>query len=81
MRRSISPHLSGDAVGPEQLAAVAQRVAILNTSWLVIETGSLLHVVPNCDLKEHDVDGACWCAPYEDDGVIVHNSMDQREVY
>jgi hypothetical protein len=37
MRRSISPHLSSDAVGPEQLAAVAQRVAILNRRLTAVE--------------------------------------------
>jgi hypothetical protein len=23
----------------------------------------------------------CWCRPEDDDGVIVHNSMDGREKY
>ena len=50
-------------------------------TWLVIETNNFPHVVPCQDLKEHDVDGACWCHPYEDEGVIVHNSMDRREHY
>jgi hypothetical protein len=37
MRRSISPNLSSDAVGPEQLAAVAQRVAILSRRLTAVE--------------------------------------------
>ena len=42
-----------------------------------------LHVVPVNDLREHscDKDKPCWCKPIEDEGVIVHNSMDQRELY
>lgn len=43
-----------------------------------------LHVVPQNDLREHVVDPVrvCWCDPTEhDDDVIVHNSMDRRELY
>lgn len=41
------------------------------------------HVVPINDLREHscDVDKPCWCNPSNDDGVIVHNSMDGREKF
>lgn len=38
------------------------------------------HVMPMDDLREHSFE-ACWCRPYEDDGVIVHNSMDLREQF
>jgi hypothetical protein len=24
---------------------------------------------------------ACWCEPMVDEGVIVHNAMDRRELY
>lgn len=40
------------------------------------------HVVPINDLREHCSDGEqCWCKPREEDGVIVHNSMDGREKF
>lgn len=42
------------------------------------------HVIPTNDLREHSTDSAvpCWCRPVEnDDGVIVHNSMDGREAF
>ena len=39
------------------------------------------HVYPTNDLREHVLDMACWCHPRDDDGVIVHNSMDQRKTY
>lgn len=42
------------------------------------------HVAPVEDLREHiiDDDQQCWCNPVEDDnGVIVHNSMDGREAF
>jgi len=41
------------------------------------------HVIPLNDLREHssDSDKPCWCKPHEEDGVIVHNSMDGREQF
>jgi len=54
--------------------------------WEIWKTYGPPHVVPQDDLKAHDIgmrlDGSpvCWCAPYRDDGVIVHNSADQREL-
>lgn len=43
-----------------------------------------LHVVPENDLREHEISERCWCRPQRDDeapNVIVHNSMDGREFY
>ena len=45
------------------------------------QTQDVYHVVPVNDLREHVTDGlTCWCKPTLDDGVIVHNSMDGREL-
>lgn len=41
----------------------------------------LIHVVPLGDLREHVSSLDCWCKPRDDDGVVIHNSMDQRETY
>jgi hypothetical protein len=38
------------------------------------------HVYPINDLREHSLSD-CWCRPTDDDGVIVHNSLDGRELY
>lgn len=38
------------------------------------------HVLPAHDLRQHQLTD-CWCKPTDDDGVIVHNSMDRRELY
>jgi hypothetical protein len=38
-------------------------------------------VYPIDDIKPHEIDAPCWCIPFDDDGVIVHNSMDRREEY
>jgi hypothetical protein len=38
------------------------------------------HILPLNDLRPHTLSD-CWCQPADDDGVIVHNSMDQRERY
>ncbi len=41
------------------------------------------HVYPLNDLREHDTENglSCWCHPQEDKGVIIHNSLDNREKY
>lgn len=51
--------------------------------WVAALTDKDRRVVyPLDDLRPHDIDGTCWCGPWETgDGVIVHNSMDQRETY
>lgn len=51
------------------------------SDWTVWETDDVPHVAPNDDLKAHVVNKSCWCCPTEDDGVMVHHSMDQRESY
>jgi hypothetical protein len=38
------------------------------------------HVYPVNDLREHSP-ADCWCEPYDDDGITVHNSLDGRELY
>ncbi len=38
------------------------------------------HVYPFNDLREHSLTD-CWCRPTDDDGVVVHNSLDGREFY
>lgn len=39
------------------------------------------HVVPLNDFRGHDRTISCWCHPTDEDGVIVHHSMDRREEY
>lgn len=38
------------------------------------------HVMPVRDLREHTISD-CWCDPVDDDGVMLHNSLDEREVF
>jgi hypothetical protein len=38
-------------------------------------------VVPLHDLREHEVNGSCWCKPTLDEGVWLHHSMDGREAF
>lgn len=40
-----------------------------------------VHVVPLNDLREHDLNGSCWCKPTKDEGVWVHHAMDGREAF
>jgi hypothetical protein len=37
------------------------------------------HVIPQRDLKPHTENAGCWCQPFDDEGIWVHNSLDQRE--
>lgn len=50
------------------------------TKWkaTLTDTGER-HVVPIGDLRSHDENSECWCRPFDDEGVTVHNSMDRRE--
>ena len=44
----------------------------------------VVHIIPNEDTFEHELDICCWCQPVVDDedlSVVVHNSHDQRELY
>jgi len=45
-------------------------------AWKVVGN----HVFPMDDLREHSP-ADCWCRPIDDDGIIVHNSLDGRELY
>jgi hypothetical protein len=48
------------------------------------DCADLIHVVPINDLREHTTRIDCWCNPQpsaDDESVIVHNSLDQREKY
>jgi hypothetical protein len=38
------------------------------------------HVYPADDLRNHSLTN-CWCRPTDDDGIMVHNSLDGRELY
>jgi hypothetical protein len=38
------------------------------------------HVYPISDLREHSLTD-CWCAPVDDDGVMVHKSLDGCELF
>lgn len=47
--------------------------------WDIFKTEDSPHVVPKNDLKPHTLKINCWCKPFMDDEVIVHNSLDRRE--
>jgi len=41
-----------------------------------------IHVLPVNDLRDHVESETCWCNPQTDElGVVVHNALDQRELY
>ena len=38
------------------------------------------HICPVNDLRQHLLHD-CWCDPHDDEGFIVHHSLDGRELY
>ena len=43
-----------------------------------------LHVVPEGDLREHEVNRGCFCNPTQDKecpNLLIHHSLDRREIY
>lgn len=54
----------------------------LSNNWRVVETfDHTRHVIPTDDLKSHQPTAQCWCRPFDDEGVLVHNAMDKREEF
>lgn len=51
--------------------------------WLTTWHGLLCHVVPEDDLREHDLSTRCWCVPIreDDDAIWLHNALDRRDEY
>jgi hypothetical protein len=49
------------------------------SQWRVLSNPP--EVLPIDDAREHDYGEKCWCQPFDDDGVLVHNSADEREKF
>jgi hypothetical protein len=44
--------------------------------------GWIVHVIPFNDAHEHEGSLGCWCHPVTDeDGIVIHNSADNREAF
>ncbi len=52
------------------------------TQWEVKEDlDAQVHVVPLEDLREH-VPQDCWCCPtIDEDNIVIHNALDEREKF
>ena len=51
-------------------------------NWAVYEDpGGQANVVPRDDMRPHQIGPQCWCHPTDDEGVLVHHSLDRREDY
>jgi hypothetical protein len=37
------------------------------------------HIIPGNDVRLHIVSVDCWCQPTDENGIIVHHSLDGRE--
>ena len=52
--------------------------------WVTLCFSRTVHVVPNFDFREHDINdkGTCWCHPKQDWvhlDMYSHNALDRRE--
>jgi hypothetical protein len=48
--------------------------------WLgFVDEDGIREVMPLDDFHEHDESPECWCQPFWDGVVLVHNSADGRE--
>lgn len=52
-----------------------------NHGWACYETSEGPHVVPINDTREHKLSDDCWCSPFMDEHIHVHNSLDDREAF
>lgn len=58
------------------------HVAPINLGgWTAEFVGPAAHVLPVNDLRDHALSETCWCRPTDNDGLIVHHSLDRREDY
>src|SRR5437588_237328 len=50
-------------------------------AWAMsVTSNNVHHVYPINDLRRHSTRN-CWCRPVDDEGVVVHSSLDGREFY
>jgi hypothetical protein len=49
--------------------------------WAVsLISTNVVHVYPLDDLRGHSTRD-CWCPPVDDEGLVIHKSLDGREFY
>lgn len=53
----------------------------MNSRWMAFEDGPDPEVIPQDDARDHERGEGCWCEPFKDGNVLVHNSLDRREVF
>ncbi len=51
----------------------------MSNGWRVAMEDGQTQVTPVDDLKPHESGEGCWCHPFWEDDILVHNSMDKRE--
>lgn len=52
----------------------------MSKMWEVVRgRDAVRHVIPAEDVREHEPLAKCWCAPTEDDGVLVHHATDEGD--
>ncbi len=50
------------------------------TSWQRFTIKGVVHICPIQDIRQHFSED-CWCEAAVEEGLIIHNSADQREAY
>lgn len=53
----------------------------LRLGWHGQETADRFHVLPVNDLRDHEETAECWCNPRIAEHLVIHNSLDRREIF
>lgn len=57
-------------------------ISFLGADTVSEESEDRHHIYPANDLKEHNIDDEnCWCRPKIEGVLVIHNSLDRRELY
>ena len=55
------------------------QMSALGCAWeVIVDERHGRHVMPINDLRQHRLEN-CFCTPFDEDGITVHNSLDGRE--
>ena len=54
---------------------------VANTNWQVVENSrGEMHDEPVADTRAHEHNRDCWCRPWKDENIWVHNASDRQKL-
>lgn len=50
--------------------------------WQAVAGRKVTYIIPINDLKDHEGENdQCWCIPWWDENILVHEAMDKRQEF